>query len=75
MLLDCSTCPGRGRACDGCVVSVLLDPRPGMAPDLAAALDILQEAGLIGPPHLALVEEPAATRLAPRLRSVQRRAG
>lgn len=55
MYLDCSTCPGRGRACEGCVVSVLLDPRPALDPDTAAALDVLQRAGLIGPAHLAVV--------------------
>ena len=66
MLLDCTTCPGRGTACDGCVVSVVLDPRPAMAADLAAAVDVLREAGLIGPVHLALQQEPEP-HPAPRL--------
>jgi len=58
MLLECAACPGRGHSCEGCVVSVLLDPRPTMPRETAAAIDLLEAAGLIGPVHLALVEAP-----------------
>lgn len=75
MLLDCTGCPGRGYACDGCVVAAVLDPRPRMAPDVADAVDVLQGAGLIGPVHLALVSgpEPGADR--GRAEPRRRRAG
>ncbi|WP_422557710.1 hypothetical protein [Gordonia sp. (in: high G+C Gram-positive bacteria)] len=26
MKIDCATCPGRNRACDGCLMQVLFDP-------------------------------------------------
>lgn len=26
MRIDCATCPGRNRACDGCLMQVLFDP-------------------------------------------------
>ncbi len=73
MYLDCSTCPGRGHSCAGCVVSVLLDPRPAMDPEVAAALDVLQGAGLIGPAHLAVVDDGPAGH--GRALSAGRRAG
>ena len=56
--IDCESCPGRGRACDGCVVAVMLDPRPTLDDDMAAAITALHEGGLIDPPHLALVTPP-----------------
>lgn len=75
MLLDCNRCPGRGDSCGECVVSAMLDPRPRMPADLAAAIDVLQEAGLIGPVHLALISDPPVVRPRPRLVALQRRAG
>ena len=56
--MDCARCPGRGWACGDCVVSVVLDPRPAMDHDVAAAVSLLWESGLIGPVHLALVTAP-----------------
>ena len=72
MLLDCTTCPGRGEACEGCVVTVLLDPTPAMPSDVSRAVGVLRRAGLIGPPHLALVSLPAGFDVAEpvRLRAV-----
>jgi hypothetical protein len=59
MLLNCEECPGRGNACDGCVVAVLLDPTPRLPREVAEAIDVLRGSGLIGPAHLALVPDPA----------------
>lgn len=75
MLLDCRGCPGRGGACGECMVSVFLDPRPGMPADLVAAIDVLQGAGLIGPVHLALVSDPPTLRRGPQPVALRRRAG
>ncbi len=61
MLLDCTTCPGRGTACGGCFVSVMLDPTPGMPAEVVSAIGVLREAGLIGPVHLA-VQSSSDTR-------------
>lgn len=33
MLIDCDACEVRGLACDDCVVTALLDTRPGTADD------------------------------------------
>ena len=60
MLLNCEECPGRGIACDGCVVAVLLDPTPQLPRELAEAIGVLRGSGLIGPVHLALVPQPPA---------------
>lgn len=65
MRIDCATCPGRGRACDGCIMSVLIpvrgtvisdddldagvDPTIGEVDDIRAAIEILVEAGLAPP--------------------------
>lgn len=65
MILDCDTCPGRGRACSGCVVAEMLDPRASMDPATAAAVTVLLDAELIGPVHLSLVPEQQPTRQAP----------
>jgi hypothetical protein len=58
MLLNCEECPGRGTACDGCVVAVLLDPTPQLPREVAEAIDVLRGSGLIGPVHLAVVPQP-----------------
>lgn len=75
MLLDCNGCPGRGDACGGCLVATVLDPRPHMPVDLVAAIDVLQDAGLIGPVHLALVSDPPTERRRPQVVALRRRAG
>lgn len=78
MLLNCAECPGRGSACSECVVSVLLDPTPQLPSEVARAIGVLQDSGLIGPAHLALVSPPAAQPTGPVLMpvpSVTRAAG
>ncbi len=75
MLLDCEACPGRGVACDGCVVSVMLDPTPHLPREVVVAIDVLRDSGLIGPVHLALVPEAAPAPAPVPLRAVQRRVG
>ena len=49
MLVDCRTCPVRGRACDDCAVGVLLDADPGLPLDAAEqrALELFLDAGLV----------------------------
>ncbi len=39
MLIDCERCVVRGAACEGCVVTMLLQPAPGSAGDGAARAD------------------------------------
>jgi hypothetical protein len=64
LIIDCDTCAVRGRACDDCVVTVLLD-LPGRATDgalgealvaldpaEAQALDALAAGGLLPPLRL-----------------------
>ena len=75
MLLDCTDCPGRGTACDGCVVAAVLDPTPGLPREVAAAIGVLRDAGLIGPVHLALQPTAAPQRTPVPLTLVHRRVG
>jgi len=65
MRIDCATCPGRGRACDGCIMSVLIpvrgtvisddDPDTGVDPtaaevdELRSAIEVFVDAGLAPP--------------------------
>ena len=59
MRIDCATCPGRGRACDGCLMQVFFAPAtrgfdPGEDPegavrDLHDAVDVLAATALISP--------------------------
>jgi len=56
MLIDCQSCAVRGRACGGCVVSVMLGAPPeGVELDEAEheALQVLADAGMV--PRLRLV--------------------
>lgn len=75
MLLDCTDCPGRGTACDGCVVATVLDPTPGLPREVATALGVLRDAGLIGPVHLALQPTAGRQQAAPPLTLMHRRVG
>lgn len=52
MIIDCSTCPGRGRHCDGCMVTALVEPPVAALPlDAAerAAVTMFVGAGLVTP--------------------------
>ncbi|MCA1834968.1 MAG: hypothetical protein LC721_00980 [Actinobacteria bacterium] len=53
MIVDCDCCAARGRACQDCVITVLLGAPPGGV-DLdgteRCALDTLAEAGIGAPP-------------------------
>jgi hypothetical protein len=65
MRIDCATCPGRGRACDGCIMSVLIpvrgtvisdddiddgaDPTIAEVDDIRAAIEVFVDAGLAPP--------------------------
>jgi len=66
MLIDCTTCVARGRACSDCVVTVLLN-RPALPVDLdddeQAAIEQLSEAGLV--PPLRVVPAPPQAVPAP----------
>jgi len=55
MLVDCDSCEVRGRACQDCVVSVLLGSPPSIELDSSEqrAIDVLAGAGLV--PKLRLV--------------------
>ena len=75
MLLNCEECPGRGIACDGCVVAVLLDPTPRLPREVAEAVDVLRGSGLIGPVHLALVPQPPAEAVPLPVATTRRAAG
>lgn len=58
MLIDCDRCEVRGRACGGCVVSVMLGTPPdGVELDAAErrALEVLADAGMV--PRLRLVTD------------------
>lgn len=49
MIVDCSTCPVRSRACGECIVPLLLDARPGLPLDdeERRAVDVFAAAGLV----------------------------
>ncbi len=59
MKIDCATCPGRNRACDGCLMQVLFapvnrdfGPGDGLDPkdrELLDAVDVLAATQLISP--------------------------
>ncbi len=51
MLIDCSTCVARPRACGDCVVTALLQtPADGqLTEDEVAAVDALASGGLVSP--------------------------
>jgi len=63
MLVDCDRCAARGRACQDCVITVLLGAPPGGV-DLdgteRCALDTLAEAGMV--PRLQLVDRHECQR-------------
>jgi hypothetical protein len=63
MIVDCDRCAVRGRACQDCVITVLLGAPPGGV-DLdgaeRSALDTLAEAGMV--PRLQLVEHLGSVR-------------
>ncbi|WP_369053607.1 hypothetical protein [Kineococcus terrestris] len=67
MLIDCDTCTARPRACDGCVVSVLLGVPdvpgragpPALDDDERRAVAVLAGAGLVPPLRLAPAPGPA----------------
>jgi hypothetical protein len=67
MLIDCTTCVARGRACSDCVVTVLLN-RPPLPVDLdddeQAAIEQLSDAGLVPPLRLVPLRE-TGTGMAP----------
>jgi hypothetical protein len=57
MLIDCDRCAVRGRACSGCVVTVLLGvgrvpPRPDLDAPERAAIAVLAGSGLVPPLRL-----------------------
>lgn len=55
MLIDCDTCVGRGHACGGCVLSVMLEAPPeGVELDAEErqALAVLADGGLLPPLRL-----------------------
>lgn len=69
MLIDCDTCVGRGIACGGCVLSVMLEAPPQgveLDDEERHALAVLADGGLL--PPLRLVpserESPPARRRA-----------
>ena len=62
MLIDCDTCVGRGHACGGCVLSVMLEAPPEgveLDADERHALAVLADGGLL--PPLRLVPRGDAT--------------
>jgi hypothetical protein len=67
MLIDCDTCTGRGKACDGCVLSVMLDaPQQGVEldDDEFSALAALADGGLVPPLRLVSAESRRPRRRA-----------
>lgn len=76
MLIDCDTCAARGAACQGCVVTALLDAPAGLGnltDDERQAIEVFARAGfdvdvLSAPP--AAAPRPAAPTL---LRLTRRR--
>lgn len=49
MIIDCSTCPVRGKACQDCVVTALIGPPPELEldPEHQRAIEVLADAGLV----------------------------
>jgi hypothetical protein len=73
MLIDCDSCPVRGGACAGCLMSALLDVSPA-ADRLTAvehrAIEVFARAGF----HPEVIDPaPAPVRLAPVRRRPDRR--
>jgi hypothetical protein len=69
VLIDCDTCVGRGIACGGCVLSVMLEAPPQgveLDDDERQALAVLADGGLLPPLRLVSSERerPAARRRA-----------
>jgi len=66
MLIDCDTCAVRGAACQGCLVTALLDPSPevdGLDADELRAIEVFTRAGF----DVEVVSQtPAALRMARR---------
>ncbi|GAB3876401.1 hypothetical protein ACFQ1S_21665 [Kibdelosporangium lantanae] len=62
MLVDCDSCEVRGKACQDCVVSVLLGTPPSNSLDTSEqlAIDALASAGLV--PKLRLIPIRPVTR-------------
>lgn len=61
MLIDCDTCTGRGHACGGCVLSVMLEaPTEGVELDADEqhALAVLADGGLLPPLRLVPLPHP-----------------
>jgi hypothetical protein len=61
MFVDCDTCTVRGKACGGCVISVMLGAAPAgvdLDPDEQRALQVLAAAGMV--PELRLVTDDPA---------------
>lgn len=70
MLIDCDTCVGRGHACGGCVLSVMLEAPPEgveLDADERHALAVLADGGLL--PPLRLVPRGDAAAPAPGRRA------
>jgi hypothetical protein len=64
MLIDCDTCVGRGKACGGCVLSVMLEAPPEgveLDQDEFTALAVLADGGLV-PPLRLVRDAPASSR-------------
>lgn len=51
MIVDCDRCEVRGLACDDCVMSVLLGPRPRgeLGDEERDAVGVLAQSGLVPP--------------------------
>jgi hypothetical protein len=67
VLIDCDTCVGRGTACGGCVLSVMLEAPPEgveLDDDERQALAVLADGGLLPPLRLVPVPPAAARRRA-----------
>jgi hypothetical protein len=63
MIVDCDRCAVRGRACQDCVITVLLGAPPGgveLDGTECSALDTLAEAGMV--PRLQLVDRHEVRR-------------
>ncbi len=61
MIIDCDACEARGRACQDCVVTVLLGPPPArweLAADEEVAIGVLAGSGLVPPLRLVGPERP-----------------
>ena len=61
MVVDCDTCQIRGKGCLDCPIAALLDPTEALHQEERTAIGALQDAGLIGPPHLSVVRLPTAS--------------